>query len=107
MLAQVERRIAEPLYSLRRRDTAYTLIAERLRNMDASQKECTLIYDGEARRFSRHANGGGWVEEGAIVKESTRVTSEAVVMRNSTIHDDVVVIYGGKIGNTLGYADYE
>ena len=107
MIAKAERRSVEPLYSLRRRDTAYTLIAERLRDMDVSQKDCTLTYNGEARRFSRHANGGGWVEDGINVKESICVTSEAVVMRNSIIHDDVVVIYGGKLGNVMGYAGYE
>lgn len=94
------------IFSLRRRDTDYTVIAERLRSVDLARREYSVIYGGEVRNFLRHENGGGWVEEGTYVRPQVHVTPDAVVLRNSVIHQDVIIIHGGTSGNVMGYAAY-
>jgi hypothetical protein len=100
-------RLADQLYSLRRGETAYSFIAEQLRSIALSQKEHSVFYNGELRSFSRHANGAGWVEDGASVRPDVVVCSDAIVFRNSLIPEDAVIIHGGRHGNSFGFVSYE
>lgn len=57
--------------------------------------------------FSRHENGGGWVEEGCNMPPNVHVDRNAVVFRGAMVGSDVANIYGADYGNINTYAHYE
>ena len=95
------------LASVYRGETEYTVIAAHLRELPLSQQEAAISFNGELRNFSRHANGGGWIEAGNLVPEHVHVYDDAVILRGFKLDCGVVSVQGGEIANYLSYDHYE
>lgn len=95
------------LHIIRRGETRYSVIANYLRGLLDSHNSASVSFKGEQMQFSRHENGGGWVEEGCNIPQNVHVDRNAVVFRGATVGSDVVNIYGAEHGNISTYAHYE
>jgi hypothetical protein len=79
------------LISLERKDYNKASIVRTLLDLDMSCSKYIFNSNGSERVFSRHSNGGGWVERGAKVPDSTYVASDVIIFGNVKIPSNCTV----------------